>query len=230
MANAILRLPDDTVNTGKKVDLEQVVVGVDTVIRERIELAGSTASAIADVVNTQLVGTEYAVPVRAIIDVDNVPNIAHGTTDSGGPNKIGMRAKTGVSGVTLVTVDQRTDLFAGVDGVMFNRPHAPLEDLVDGNASNTDGHATQVVAAAGAGIKQYLTGVLRTNTSATNGYVEMKSGTTVKATIPVPANSGAIVNFATPLRPNAANEAWNFDPSTAMSTIFCTATGFKSKI
>src|SRR5438105_1980789 len=165
MSDAILSLPDDSANAGKKVDVEQLTVGANTVVRERTQVAGAAAAAIANVTNAQLTGTEYALPVRAIMDVDNVPNIAHDSVDVGGPNKVGVRAKAGVSGVTLVSQDDRTDLFGWLEGVLFNRPHAPREDLVDGNASNTDGTATQVIAAAGAGIKQYLTGVILTNTS-----------------------------------------------------------------
>jgi hypothetical protein len=230
LADQTLRLPTDAANTGQYVDVEQLTVGSNTVIRERLVIAGQLAAAIANVVNSQLAGGEYALPVRAIIDVDNVANVAHDAVDSGGPNKIGARAKAGLSAVTLVSADDRSDIFVGTDGVLLTRPHAGLEDLVDGNASNTDGTNTQVIAAAGAGIKQYLTSVILTNTSANNIYVEMKSGTTVKATIPLPANGGAIVTFQTPLKPNAANEAWNFDPSAATTTVYCTAAGFKSKV
>jgi hypothetical protein len=159
-----------------------------------------------------------------------VGNVAHDAADAGNAVKAGAKATSALSGLTLVANADRTDLFAGLDGVLITRPHCNLEDIVSGNASNTDGSSTQVIAAAGAGVKQYLTSVVLTNTSSSSIYVEMKSGTTVKATIPVPANGGAVFNPAVPLPPNAANEAWNFDPSAATTTVFCTAVGFKSKV
>lgn len=155
---------------------------------------------------------------------------AHDAVDSGNPNKIGAKAVAGLNGLTLVAAGDRTDAYAGLDGVLITRPHCGLEDIVSGNASNTDGTSTQCIATGGSGIKQYLTSCILTNTSADPIYVELKSGTTVKATIPVPGNSGAIFNPPVPLPPNAANEAWNFDPSAAKTTIYCSMIGFKSKV
>jgi hypothetical protein len=156
--------------------------------------------------------------------------IAHDAVDSGNPVKVGNKAVAGVSGATLVAANDRTNAYAGLDGVPYVRPHCGLEDIVSGNASNTDGASTEVIAAGGSGIKQYLTKVVLTNMHASSTvYVEMKSGTTVKATLPCPPGGGTF-SFDPPLPPNAANEAWNFDPSAATTTIYCTAVAFKSKI
>lgn len=158
-------------------------------------------------------------------------SVAHDSADSGNPVKVGAKAIASQHGLTLVAASDRTDVYTGLDGIIITRPHTNLESIVSGNASNTDGTSTQVVAASGdASVKTYLTSVILTNTSSSNIYVEMKSGTTVKATIPLPANSGAIFNPPVPLPPNAANEAWNFDPSAATTTVYCSAIGFKSKI
>lgn len=156
--------------------------------------------------------------------------VAHDAADADAPVKTGGKATTALSGVTLVANNDVTDAYHGVDGVQIVRPHCNLEDIVSGNASNSDGTSTQVIAAGGAGVKQYLTSTVLTNTSASNIYVELKSGATVKATIPLPANSGAIFNPPVPLPPNAANEAWNFDPSAAATTVYCTMIAFKSKV
>lgn len=191
--------------------------------------SGVTIGAV-EIASGQVLGTVTTVGTVTTCSTLTGSGVAHDAADSGNPHKIGAKATSSLSGLTLVASADRTDLFAGLDGVQINRPHCNLEDIVDGNQSNTDGSSTQVIAAAGAGIKQYLTSVILTNTSSSNIYVEMKSGTTVKATIPLPANGGAIFNPPVPLRPNAANEAWNFDPSAATTTVYCTAIGFKSKI
>src|SRR5690242_15397821 len=156
--------------------------------------------------------------------------VADGAADSGRSVQGSGVGVAGASGVTLESAGDRIAAITGLDGIPLVRPYCGLEDIVTGNASNSDGTSTQVIAAGGAGVYQYLTTVTLTNTSSTGIYVEMKSGTTVKATIPVPANGGCTFAPKLPLPPNAANEAWNFDPSAAASTVYCTAIGFKSKI
>jgi hypothetical protein len=155
--------------------------------------------------------------------------VAHNAADSGNPHKIGAKAIASLSGATPVAAGNRTDLYAGTDGVLINRPHTNLEDVVSGNASNTDGTSTSCIAAQAAGIKTYLTTIILTNVSSSNIYVEIKDGATAKLTIPVPAFGGAVVNLPVPLGGTAAT-AWNFDPSAAATTVFCSMVGFKSKV
>jgi len=161
--------------------------------------------------------------------------VAHDSPDSGNPLKTGARAVAGLSGLAMVAANERTDSLAGLDGATFVRPDAGLEDVASGDQSNTDGSSFQVIAAPGAGVKTYLTDATCTNTSTTGVYVQIKSGTTTRWTLPVPAAGASDVNGVTrswrfPLAPNAANEAWNFDPSAAVTTLICSANGFKSKI
>lgn len=196
--------------------------GDDGTDRKNINVDATTGDVQVDVTNT------VTVDLGANNDIQG--DVAHDTADSGNPIKIGAKAETALSGVTLVADGDRVDLAAGVDGVLITRPHANLEDLVDGNASNTDGSSTQVIAAGGVGIKQYLLSATITNTSATDTYCEIKSGTTVKWTVPVPANGGATLQWPAGLKPNAANEAWNFDMGAAVTTAYCSMSGFKSKV
>lgn len=173
-----------------------------------------------------------SVPVTlATDDTIKVPlaGVAHDAADTGNPIKVGAKASAGLSGATLVAAADRTNLSSNLDG-SINVRNVPLEDIVSGNASNTDGTATSCIATAGAGIKQYLTSVTLTNMHAsTVVYVELKSGTTVMHTLPCPPG-GCTKNFDPPLPPNAADEAWNFDPSAAVTTIYCSMVGFKSKV
>lgn len=155
--------------------------------------------------------------------------IAHDAADSGAPVKVGAKAITALSGATLVASADRTDLYSDLDGAQVVKLNGTNSDYVSGNASNTDGTSTQVIAAGAAGIKHYITDVTITNTSASNIYVELKDGATAKWTFPVPANSGVTHSFSTPLAGTAAT-AWNFDPSAATTTVYCSASGFKSKV
>ena len=67
------------------------------------------------------------------------------------------------------------------------------------------------------------------NSSATNITVDIKDGSTVKWTFPVPASGGVTHTFPIPLRGTAAT-AWNFDGSAAATTLTCSMIGFKSKV
>ena len=156
-------------------------------------------------------------------------DVAHDSADAGEPVKVGAKAIAALSGTTLVAAADRTNNQSDLDGALIVRNNFALGDLVNGNASNTDGTSTQVLAAGAAGVKHYITDVTITNTSASNIYVELKDNTTVKWTFPVPANGGVTHHFASPLGGTAAT-AWNFDPSAAATTIYCSVSGFKSKI
>lgn len=156
-------------------------------------------------------------------------DIAHDAADSGNPAKIGARATTSLSALTLVADGDRTNVHAGLDGVLITRPHCNLEAIVTGNATNTDGTSTSCIAASGVGIKTYLTSVILANTSSTAITVDVKDGATTKVSLPLPAGSGCIFNPPVPI-PGTVNTAWNFDPSAAATTVTCSMVGFKSKV
>lgn len=179
-------------------------------------------------------GTGGTRTLRTMIDSSQLdPTVAHDAADSGAPYKQGFKATTSLAGLTLVANADRTDGFAGVDGVQITRPHANLEDLLTPvPVAITDGSSTSVMASAGAGVKNYVTTCIIANTSATAVTVDLRDGAagTVKATFPVPANtSGVVCNFPVPLGFSAAT-AVCADPSAAASTITVTLLGFKSKV
>lgn len=156
--------------------------------------------------------------------------VAHDAADDAtAPVKVGGRAIAALSGATLVAAADRAQAQMDLDGALIVRGDGALGDFVSGTNNNTDGSSTTVISAAGAGVKTYITDVTLVNTSASNIYVELKDGTSVKWTFPVPANGGVTHHFRSPLA-GTANTAWNFDPSAATSTIYCSAAGFKSKI
>jgi hypothetical protein len=159
-------------------------------------------------------------------------NVAHDGVDAGNPSKIGARATTSVSGETKVASADRTNLYAGIDGVMIVRPNANLEDRVSGVAAVTDGSSTSVVAAQGSGVRFCATTVIISNSSATNVTVDIRDGTagSVIATIPAAANmGGAAIPLSTPLC-GTANTAMAADPSASASTVTTTLIGFKTAL
>lgn len=160
--------------------------------------------------------------------------VAHDGADSGNPHKIGAVAETSLSGITLVADGDRTNLYAGIDGVLIVRPHCNLEDIVQERTTNTDGASTAFasgLAAPGANVRLYITNVTIANSSSSFCTVDLRDGAagSVLWTIPVPATGGAIMRFDPPLK-LSANTALAFDASGAITTLSISASGFKSKV
>ena len=158
------------------------------------------------------------------LTVDAAGDVAHDAADGGNPLKIGAYA-VNAEPAAVANAD-RVNLIADLVGKLITLPYANPESFSDGNAGNTDGTSTQCIAAAGAGVRTYLTTIVLTNTSSTDSYVEIKDGATARLTVPLPANGGAIVNLPVPLR-GTANTAWNFDPGAALTTVYCSMAGYK---
>lgn len=156
-------------------------------------------------------------------------SVASGVADADNPIKIGAKAKSALSGLTLVAADQRVNSHADLDGALVIRQNGCLGDGVSGRATDSAGAATACIAAQAAGIKTYLTDVTIANSSSTAVTVDIKDGTTIKWTFPVPANSGVTHRFATPIAGTAAT-AWNFQSSAAVSALYVSMAGFKSKV
>jgi hypothetical protein len=160
--------------------------------------------------------------------------VAHDGADSGNPIKIGYKADANLSDNSLVSTGDRADAMSDLDGALITRPWAPLGDLLRESVTNTNGSSTAFTAglgAPGSGIRIYLTKCTLANSSATFITVDLRDGVSgsVLWTIPVPATSGAVENFVTPI-PLTANTALAFDASAATTTLTISCTGFKSKI
>lgn len=249
MSDTILKLPSDTLNTGKNVDLEALVVGANAVVRERIQIAGAGALEILRIKGTIPLAADMGIVTRPIGGTDSggadmtdpvvhamqvsivkeIDNILHDSPDGGGPNKIGARAIASVSAQAAVSANDRSDVFSGVDGVLLMRPDCNLEDILTGTLSNTDGSSVQLIAAQAAGIKAYLRTLDLYNSSGAGVVVDLKDGATIKKTFYVPATGGLIRRFDPPL-PGTAATAWNVDAQVATTTLYANGEGFKSKL
>jgi len=137
------------------------------------------------------------------------------------------------SGLTLVANADRTDAFAGIDGVPITRPHANLEDLITATPVGiTDGSSTSIISAAGSGVKIYLTACTVSNSGSTGVTVDLRDGTggAVKWTIPAAATfGGAHITWPDGLA-FTANTPVAADPSGSSTTVTVSCEGFKSKI
>ncbi len=67
MSNQYIQTPDDSAETGKKVDTSQLAVGAHTVQRQRIAIADQdTAAAVSTVKNAEPGATDYGLVVRQV--------------------------------------------------------------------------------------------------------------------------------------------------------------------
>lgn len=163
-----------------------------------------------------------------------VGDVAHDAVAAGNPLRVGAKAETALSGITLVADGDATDLYAGVDGVLIVRNHSNLEDVVQERTTNIDGASTAFasgLAAPGVGIRLWITNVDLCNSSASFITVDLRDGAAgaVLWTLPVPATGGVVKAFDPPLK-LTANTALAFDASAATTTLTISANGFKSKV
>lgn len=159
-------------------------------------------------------------------------DVANDGMDSGNPVKIGAKATNSVEGLTQVATNDRTDIRADLNGCLITRPHTTLEEIITEQVSNTNGTSTAFTnfPAGGAAVHNYLTTIAVYNSSATNGYIDLRDGTggAIVFTIPLPTVGGSIINLPVPLK-FAANTAIAYDVSGALSTVYISVVGFQAQ-
>lgn len=164
--------------------------------------------------------------------VEPVGNVAHDGADAGSPVKTG--AKAGSADQTAVANNDRTDIRADTLGHQVVRPYALHENLISAaTAAITNTTSTSVLAAAGAGVRNYVTSVLVTNSHATVGTLvtitDGSGGTTLYAGYAAPVGGGFALSFPTPLR-GSANTAIHAVCGTTGSNTYVSASGYKSAV
>lgn len=159
--------------------------------------------------------------------------VAHDGVDSGNPIKVGAKASATLSDDTMVANGDRTDATSDLDGALLIRPQFPLGDLISERVSNTDGTSTAFSNfGATASTRNYVTAISLYNSSATGGYVDFRDGTggSVLFTVAIPAGGGAVISSINPLFRTTANTALAYDVSGALTTVYISLSGFKSKV
>jgi hypothetical protein len=149
-------------------------------------------------------------------------NVASGASDSGNPIKAGAHAKS--SDITAVTTDQRVDLIASLLGKLLVLPYA-LPGATWSFAAASGGLVTTTgvtaKAAAGAGIRNYVTGATVQNSNgSTSTDVQIRdgaSGTVLARLWAQSGGGGASVKFDPPLR-GTANTLVEIAEGTATAT------------
>lgn len=156
-----------------------------------------------------------------------VGDAAHDAAIAGNPVRIAGRAAS--ADYTAVATGDTADLLCDLVGKQVVAPYALPENLVQGvTAAITGTTDTAVLAAAGVGIRNYVTSLTVTNSHATVGtVVELKDGVTViHRAYAAPAGGGFTITFPTPLK-GTANTAINAANITTGSNTYVSVSGFK---
>lgn len=152
---------------------------------------------------------------------------AHDAAVTGNPVRISARALS--AAYTTVATGDAADLIATLQGVLITRPYQ-IPELEWSFASAAGGviNTTDVVlaAAAGAGLRRYITSLTLSNNSATATEVVLKDGATIIWRGHLPANAPNInIIFKNPLK-TTANAAMNFACITTAAAVYVNAQGY----
>jgi hypothetical protein len=160
--------------------------------------------------------------------------VAHDGADSGNPHKVGARCALTLSDDTIVSNADRTDNVSDGDGTLLVRNQFPLGDLLSERVTDTGGSSTAFSNfGATASTRNVITAIVVYNSSATAGFVDFRDGTagSVLFTVPIPAGGGCVLPAgATPYFKTTANTALAYDVSGAITTVYISVSGFKSKV
>lgn len=164
--------------------------------------------------------------------VSTAGNVANDAADSGNPVKIGGRALTG--DLTAVANNDRVDAVFTVDGKQVIQPYAVPQNLVSGATSDiTNTTSTSVIAAGGAGFRNYITQAVITNSSASVGtFVNLtdgSGGTVLQTVYAASGGGGASLTFPSPLR-LSDNTALHAVCVTTGANVRVSASGYRSNV
>ena len=113
-------------------------------------------------------------------------------------------------------------------GRILTRPHAAEAARIEGYASTVNLNANSIIAAAGTGLRNYITDVWVTNTGAAATLVTFLSGggLSVLGYTIAPAGGGSnLPGLVTPIR-TGAGQTFDFRAATGTSVLYITAKGF----
>lgn len=154
----------------------------------------------------------------SIASTSTAGDVAHDTTDSGNPVKIGFKAFT--TNPTRVADGDRVNGVADVAGrqvVVMNQ----VRDLTFHNSATLSSTTETSILAGVASTYHDITQIIATNTSASQVRVDFRDATagSVILSISLAPSGGAVIPFAHPLKQTTANNNWTAQLSTAVTDV-----------
>lgn len=187
--------------------------------------AGRGQIAVGQSMGVTVVGAAAA--STAIGQAQAVGVAAHDAVISGAPVRIGGRAIT--ADYTSVATGDTADLVTTLKGALIVRPNCIPENDVSGAITITNSTAdTSLIAAGGAGLKNYIMNLSISNSSATATVVTIKDGTTARFNVHVPAGGTITLDGTHPLFTTTANTAVNAACGTAVTSVYVNASGYRA--
>lgn len=109
------------------------------------------------------------------------------------------------------------------------KPFASEEARVEGYASLVSSSVTTLVAAAGAGLRNYITDIMIANSGATTTVITFKdgAGSILGYTIAPTGGGSNLIGMMMPMR-TGVNATFDFQPTASSSILFATVKGYKA--
>ena len=171
---------------------------------------------------------DKAMPVNLVAGSTTATVYGNTAVDSAMPNPVAIGGRA--SNANIAAMSAAGDLVAQLMtmiGAAVNKPFSLPEADWSYTGTLTVATDTTIMAAAGAGIKRYLTAIQVQNTNATATTLVIKDGTTAKHTISLPASMTLPIDieFPTPIQ-TTANAALNIACGTAGANVLVNAQGY----
>ncbi len=148
------------------------------------------------------------------------------------PVPAGVLLKNNIEGTTQGDDGDIGVILADLNGCLVTRPHTTLEEIITERVSTSTDAAVAFTnfPAGGAGVHNYITTITVYNSSATDGYVDIRDGVAGSPifTVPAPATGGSVINLPVPLK-GAVNTALAYDVSAALTTVYISVVGFQAQ-
>ena len=188
------------------------------------DIAGANGVNIQNTPAVTFSGTQNLGTVTTVTNLSN-GQAAHDAVIAGSPHRTAGRAVT--ANYTAVASGDVADYITTTVGAQVTRPNSIPELEWQAVLTIVNTTSTAIQAAAGAGLKRYLTNLVYQNTNATATVFNILRGTTVIATVSAPASMANPVSIPlpTPLQ-TAANEALNVQAVTTGANLIVNAQGY----
>lgn len=191
------------------------------------DIAGANGVNVQNTPAVTFSGTQNLGTVTTVSTVTTLSNgqAAHDAVIAGSPHRTAGRAVT--ANYTAVASGDVADYITTTVGAQVMRPNSIPELEWQSVLTITNTTSTAIQAAAGVGLKRYMTNLVYQNTNATATVFNILRGTTVIATVSAPASMANPVSIPlpTPLQ-TAANEALNVQAVTTGANLIVNAQGY----
>lgn len=201
-----------------------------TLSAETTKVIGTVNQGTSPWVDNATLSAETTKVIGTTRNLGNAGGIFDGATGAAVPANVLYQGCEAINAeITALTNGQSAGCVADLVGKQINMPFANKENFTSaGGSAVTAATNTSLIAAAGSGIKIYLTGFSCSNTGASTSLITFTSGSggTILWTTINPAGSGSNQQIVPPVA-TAANAALFFTTATASTSQYCSVTGYK---